>query len=166
MQLIFLLSWCCSPSPREQAGLISNLQSPGLSNYSDLIWILAKLNFSFESISSEKLTASLLPGTQIHWAQYHFENLSNKTFSLQTITGARIWQISQLKCCIVLTQLYPQAKCEPIMYKEILISIILLAAERVYSLFFFFLIQVMQGHVTCRKQVRHTAKTASHFTHW
>lgn len=34
-------------SPREQAVLISSLQSSGLSNYSDLIWILAKLNFSF-----------------------------------------------------------------------------------------------------------------------
>lgn len=34
-----------------------------------------------------------------------------------------------------------------------------------FFVFFFFLIQVMQGHITCKKQVRHTAKMASHSLH-
>jgi len=47
--------------------------------------------------------------------------------------------------------------------KRILTSIILLAAERVYKLVFF--LEIMQGHITCRKQVMHTGKMRSHSLH-
>lgn len=96
--------------------------------------------FPFESISSEKLTESLLPGTQIQLCTVSlWKNLSNKSLSLKTFLTARILQTSPLKCRIVLAQLYPQAEKKCGAYaKRILISIILLAAERLYSLWGFF----------------------------